>query len=884
MSTTINIPKRASGAQKDQIGDGTLFYTGDVSDFNKSLSGWFIDNPPVLSKHHASLVWRYNHSLDRYILIHVQGSQVVSEAMGRYYPFRAGYEVSRDDMNKIGFSLTSLFAALPRIATMTYGRVELETVVKDRLSMPTSNAATLAHNIQAAIITGRRLMVEVTPKSDGSWREDGIFNCLEMDTVVSAIDSMDIKLRRYATFAFCVDENFEPVLDGVPVVFYREGSALKRGQRDLCMTWLEATSRRMPLSAAESRIAAVFPYPGEKEPLMTIEDMLKAYGIFSKDVAELKDSEWNLWLRLGHQLGEIMPTGWEQFKNYYDKMSGDVRKQFAALVHGASLKWEIDGLNRELFTVVNDAKAYSADEVKTLQRKALQEHLENGRYRFLFADGVPEEMLEGLNAKYLDSLKLSSLESIEKWYGIYKEQKRMKEPGVEDTFNRLIAPCATRLESLREIVDFMKKYPFVPVKVYRKPAKITSVPSTKGLNEEQQALVDRWIEEASKTHSFDDLKAVVNQVTKIKQGDDTDSIQAEGLKNLGKDKLMALLKQANNKGLLGLIESLLKNAKGLPKYWEGFKDIVVPTVKEFLFGKESKWNPAYMMDVKNWTNLASTEDNYPKVYDLIKETFGEALENSTRSGIDKLADDVVRYYAPIESGRGDGHETNDLVEQFIEFLNKIKYDNVNEIEDMLNLSSRRNGTRSLIIGTLAGLVLGGILGFMGYKLLNKQQPSEAQTHYAVQFMPQEKQNLMLMLALLPDSINEVYCDSLVLSMDSVRNNLSFLKLWNDASLKAFEQMDSARISVSPVNAHEAYPDGNSRVISQNKSLLATMLELGCKVDTVTVLGRDVAAIPIPNDSIIGNPQATALPNDYYFKVVKYIDSQLRKDKPVNLPY
>ena len=272
------------------------------------------------------------------------------------------------------------------------------------------------------------------------------------------------------------------------------------------------------------------------------------------------------------------------------------------------------------------------------------------------------------------------------------------------------------------------------------------------------------------------------------------------------------------------------------------------------------------------------------MYDLIKETFEGALENSTRSGIDKLADDVVRYYAPIESGRGDGHETNDLVEQFIEFLNKIKYDNVNEIEDMLNLSSRRNGTRSLIIGALAGLVLGGILGFMGYKLLNKQQPSEAQTHYAVQFMPQEKQNLMLMLALLPDSINEVYCDSLVISMDSVRNNLSFLKLWNDASLKAFEQMDSARISVSPVNAHEAYPDGNSRVISQNKSLLATMLELGCKVDTVTVLGRDVAAIPIPNDSIIGNPQTTALPNDYYFKVVKYIDSQLRKDKPVNLPY
>ena len=137
MKTTINIAKRASGAQKDQIGDGTLFYTGEVSDFNKSLSGLFIDNPPVLSPDYASLVWRYNHGQDRYILIHVQGSQVVSEAMGRYYPFRAGYEVTRTDMNKIGFDLTSLFAALPRISTMTYGRVDLETVVSKNLSVPT---------------------------------------------------------------------------------------------------------------------------------------------------------------------------------------------------------------------------------------------------------------------------------------------------------------------------------------------------------------------------------------------------------------------------------------------------------------------------------------------------------------------------------------------------------------------------------------------------------------------------------------------------------------------------------------------------------------------------------------------------------------------------
>ena len=884
MSTTINIPKRASGAQKDQIGDGTLFYTGDVSDFNKSLSGWFIDNPPVLSKHHASLVWRYNNNLDRYILIHVQGSQVVSEAMGRYYPFRAGYEVSREDMNKIGFSLTSLFAVMPRIATMTYGRVDLETVVKEKLPMTTSNAVTLAHNIQAAIVTGRRLMVEVTPKADDSWREDGIFTCLEMNTVLSAIDSIDIKLRRYATFAFCVDEYFEPVLDGVAVVFCRAGSAVKPGQHDLRMTWLEAISRKLPLTALESRIASLFPYPGAKEPLMTTEELVKAYGIFSKDVATLKDNEWNLWLKMGHQLSEVMPMGWEQFKHFYDKMSSGVRKQFAALVHDASLKWEIDGLNRELFSAMNDAKEFSPEEVQLLQRKALKEHLENGRYRFLFTDGVPEEMLKGLNAKYLESLKLDSLESIEKWYAIYEEQKRMKEPGVHEMFSRLITPYASRLDDLRKVIGFMKKYPFVPVKAYGKPAKITTVPSTRGLSEEQEALVGKWIDEAAKTHSFKDLDAVVNQVVKIKSGDDTDSVQAESLKNLGKDKLMELLQSANGKLVLSKIELLLKSAKGLPKYWSSFRDIVAPTVKAFLFGKDGMWNPTHMMDVKNWAKMAAVADNYPTVYGLIVENFEETLDNTSDDGIDKLVKDVVGYYAPVESGKGDGHEANELVEQFMDYLSEHKYENINEIEDMLNLSSRRNGIKSLIIGAVAGIVLGGLLGFMGYKLLNKQQAAEGQMHYAVQFMPQEKQNLMLMLALLPDSINEVCCDTLKLSMDSVRNNLVYLKPWNDASLKAFEQMDSARISVSPVNPNEEYPDGNTRVISQNKSLLSTMLELGCKVDTVTILGREVASIPIPNDSIIGNPQATELPKDYYFKLVRYIDSSLRNDRPVNLPY
>ena len=884
MSTIINIPKRASGAQKDKIGDGTLFYTGEVSDFNKSLSGWFIDNPPVLSQEHASLVWRYNHGLDRYILIHVQGSQVVSEAMGRYYPFRAGYEVSRDDMNKIDFDLTSLFAAMPRIESMTYGRVDLETKVNKKLSMPTSNATTLAHNIKAAIITGRRLMVEVIPKADRSWREDGIFNCLEMDTVLSAIDSMDIKLRRYASFAFCVDENFEPVLDGVTAIFYRAGSGVKRRQDDLCMSWHEATSQKVPLTAQQEGIAKVFPYPGASEPLMAPEDLSRAYSVFNKDVSTLKDSEWDTWLKMGHQLTEVMPKSWEQFKNYYGKMAGAVKKQFATLVHAPSLSWDIDGLTRDAFDAVNSAQAYGEKELLTLQRKALSGYLENDEYGFLFTDGVPDGMLDGLNAKYLESLNLSSLESVEKWYGIYKKHKRLKEPGVTEAFTRLLKTHAAQLTDLKQMVAFMARYPFVPVEAYRKPTSITSVPSTRDLDDDHAAIVKKWIADEAKNHSFKDLNEVNDLLAKIKSGDETSSIKSEGLKNMDGKTLMALLLKKEVK--VSQVETLLDRSKGLPKYWSDFKDIVKPTVIEFLFGKDRKWNTTYLLDVKNWDTLSKVEEHAPKVFGLVDEAFVNALDGASDKDIDKLIGSVTNYYAPLEDGSG-GHEPNQLVELFVEYLKKHNNEEkANELEDMMKLSSRRgSGIKMLLLGAVAGLVLGGLLGFVGYKMMQKggaNTAPELQAKNFVQFMPREKQNLMLMLAALPDSVNEVSMDTLTLSMDSVRKDLHYLQQWNKMSLQSLEQIDSARIIMRPLTDVEEFGPDVRNVISKQYSLCEMMTNTVFKVDSVIVLGKN-EAIAVP-DSLLGAGQINALPADYYFKVIKYIEANLPKDKIINLPY
>lgn len=889
MNATINIPKRASGSKKDMIGDGTLFYTGDLSDFNKSISGWFIDNPPVLSRQHASLVWRYNRSTDRYILIHVQGSQVVSETMGRYYPFRAGYEVSREDLNRIGISLTSLFAAVPRIATMTYGRVDLETVVNKTLPMPmTSNSETLGHNIIAAIVKGQRLMVEVEPKTDGSWREDGIFNCLEMNTLLSAIDNMDIKLRRYATFAFCVDEHFEPVLDSVPVVFFRAGSKVKRQQDDICLTWHEAVMQRLPLSQAEDGLVRLFPYPGGNEPLMSKDNLLKAYGIFKKDTSTLKGDEWDVWLRMGHQLAEVMPANWQQFQNYYREMTGSVRKQFAAMIHDKSLKWELDGISRDSFAIVNNAQAYTDDELLSLQRKALHEYLENDKYGFLFPDGVPDEMLDGLNAQYLDSLHLDNLESIEKWYRIYKKQKRFKEPGVTEAFIRLLTPLASKLGDLKQIVAFMERYPAVPLKAYRKPEAIESIPSMRDLEEDQENLVKGWIDQEARNYSFKELSDVNDQLTKIVQGEAGNSIATEAIRYMDKKTLCSLLGKMKDSALPVQIEALLKKSKKLPRYWDDFRDLVEPTVKEFLFGMNGMWNSRFLMNVKNWEKLASNKENAPEVYELTQQTFVHTLQNSSDQDVSKLIDDVIGYYAPTEGGAGkdSGNETNALVEEFIDFLKDNDYENNKELEDMLNLSSRRKmGVTTLLLVAMVGLVLGGALGYLGQKLLSKPQPAPKPL-YSVQFMPKEDQNLMLLLTSLPDSVNVVCCDSLTISMDSVRKSLEFLRPWNEASLNAVEKLDSARISVSFTEANRNASSDLPTVINKENSLFNMIARYGCRIDTVSVFQKKnvFVVIPIEYDSLKVTQSIEGLPTDYYFKLIKYIDTRLPDGLDINLPY
>lgn len=870
MNKTIKMPKRASGSKPDQIGDGTLFYTSDVSDFNQSLSGWFVDNPPKLSRKHASLVWRYNRDVDRYILIHVQGSQVESEALGRCYPFRAGYEISRSDMNELSFDLTSLFKALPRIATMKYGRIELETNVKTVSSaIPRDVTSLLTDNIMAAIVSGKRLFIEVQPLGE-SWREDGIFLSLELSYVLAAIDAMPVKLRRYATFAFCVDELFEKVLDNVRVIFYRRGCSIAMEKDDLRMDWNQAIHTQINLSDNERQRIKIFPFPGEKEMLMTDEELQQAYDVFDKAPTALSDNEWDIWLKLGHSLDEIKPSGWKEFGDYINMMPDAVQTKYAALIHDMTMKWDLEGMTRKCYEKANGAQYYSTKDKHTLQRRALKEYLKEERYGFLFSDGVPQNLLTS------DFVLQLNDDDIPWWYDQFDKLGALKNHGVESAFGKKLELSASKLTNMRDIIDFMLKYPFVKASAYAKPdnVKNPSVKERNKLTPNQVQLIDEWLESDAKKTKFKSLTHIIDTTTKAL--DEEDSVQVRSLNYLTEDHLLELLNGSNV--TLDQINTIIKKSEKLGKKdgWEDYKMRVDNAVNKFLFNSSSgNYNAEKLSDVKIWAEICKTEG---PVGARIRNCIIEMLQNMSANEMSSLANNVRAHYVPKEGQSG--HPSDEIFNFFIECYGAHEPEKAKELKEMVN-PPRHFNLMSVCLLALAGLLLGTLIGGFGYKLYAKSSEQEPAIAKAIAFFVPENENRMLMLADIPDSINEVILDSMSISMDSVRKNLSFLTEWNEKSLLVPEQLDSAQIWVSPVNEIEAFVDSMPLVINRQNSLLAELLKRECKVDSIIVLSKSKTSIVIPNDSLKEQPWNGS---SYYFKVIAYIEGKLPTDKAVNLPY
>ena len=873
----IPVPRRAVGSQRDRLGDETLFYTSDVSDAAREVSSIFLDNPPRLSRAHASLVWRYNRPSDRYLLIHVQGSYVVSEAMGRNYPYRAGFEVARADMNRIAFDVRAFVGAVPRIASLPKGRIDLEIPVALHDKQPAdASARMLSLHIQQALVRGHRLLIEVDPPGD-TWREDGVFDCQPMQTLLAAIDDMPLQLRRYATFAFCVDENFKPVLDGVVMVCYRKGSLMQALPGDISMTWAEATSLQ---AEPYQQAGTACRLPGADEPLATLEEVAQTCLIYDKRYQSLQGDEWLTWLASGHELNEVRPDGWQVFATLWKAMPTTVRPKFASVWRKTSTGWELTGLTQTVFQAMH----YTSDELTLLQRKALP-HLVDGRYAFVFAGGMTQEAVQGLDVRLIGNvLGLGSkLEDIGAWHNVYKTHGRDRAAGVPQALTELVAPHLAGLKTLDEVVSTMRRFPFVPANRFVKPASIAAVPELQGLTQEHRQLVEKWISEAVDAFEFRNIDELIRTLNAT---GDTSDVAQKKVTRLTEHQIGQLLNPVSKDRALDVCERLLECTD---EREDALKSAANHAVDQYLMGDKGKWNDQHLLSVDNWDDLAGPdiERRWPHVAKRLQRHMQKLLESNL---VDTMAaaDDVERLYLPHDGSDRAQCEINKFVAMFIEILqhkdNKVETAMGRELEKKLKRYRHPHPVWHLALVAVAGLVLGGVLGFVAHKWMNPTPApggEVANTVKIVQLMHDDGRNPMLTLSQL--SGDTLMTDSLSLAIDSslMCNNQALLEL-NKRSLTT--KTINAQLRVTPL----AMIGTDLFDLSGEMSLLNYLSTYVCRVDTVIVGdGKKQNTIAIPNDSIVGGRELLvnqALPAWYYFGVIRYVEQHL-PDKQKNVfPY
>ncbi len=894
MVKNIHIAKFASGSWTDNIGDTTLFYSAGYTRHASDVSGLFLDNPPVLSPRHASLVWRYNVDVDKFILIHVQGSHVVSKALGRIYPFRAGYEVSRDDMNKIDFCLSSLFQAMPRIKQMPEGRVETETSVGVSHPEATIQARNLAGHIRVALLHGTPLYVAMDAGGERLYG-DGVFGA-ELQTLTAAIESLSPTLRRYASFGFCVDEHYGDVLQGVAIVVYDRASKMVVPQNAIAMTWEEALAQPARISRHEEDLLDSIQLPGAQGPLLAGDNVRRAFAVSGMTPQQLTDGDWTIWRMLGHRFEQLGTDGWRTFRNYFGRMNGESQQAYIEAVREASLGWTMDGFHEDVFKLMN----YDGRMVELLQTKALPGYLSEGRHSFLFGKGLSQAQKEQLDGRFVRALKLGDPAAVISWYGIFEKNGCIKNKGVTaafgDLFGTLVVPG---LKSMGKIVESMRKYPFIPADYFRPPQKVTVPDGMGGLKPAYRELVEKWVSEAASACSFGDTEAVTDALRRMLESKDKGrSPESMALRQMGAEELFALLSKGNERQRYDDCEKLLRTMRELPKEWDDFvRNTVLPAVQHTVFG--GKRNEAYrplltkeqLLDVHEWGRIAAIRKGHPLVFKVVRGRLQTYFEQTSAKG---LANDIKTHFINAASLKKEKKSPQDdntavryknnaaeafpIITLYISTIKK-SYSNMSKELDHLfrDLKGTRNWTKirtvawvcSAIICALGGLVAGKYL-FSGEKPL----PDEGMS---IVWKGSQQSNLMQQLAYVADwdSVSMVKVDSLEmkhLAFGKTTDLLPLSKVFYQ--MNGVENADTALVRACTLN-DKGEPAGktDTLVVTFDKPLLESVCDKKYRIQNVTV--KD-CSIDIPNTALMASDTVatSTLDAKYYFAVVRFLSKKL----------
>lgn len=544
-SKTINIYKSISGSlpQADKFGDGRLLYSEGISTMADNISSMFMDSQGRLSDKYATIIWTYYDDIDRYVFTNIQGHYTVFEAEARAYPYRATFEVDRDDLNSLAtegaIAFRSLFDAMPRIRQIE----QLETAgtattiaPRSADSMYATEAEALADRIVDAIAQQKRLYIALDTEGRTDLQAAALQDSAEMLTIASALELLPPGFARYATFALCFDDKHLNIPGDILIYVYVKGRfTLPDGAKSI--TWSEATkpiaqpqlkrSTRKALNIAST-------LPGAKERLIGLDimasrvaDINRTYdSIQQKDPTTdcLTETEWPTWL-LEHKIGSVACHSWTQLKQCVAKAPAAVRRQLLEQHKQEAAGWKLSTDMQTLLPDMGfDAKVFDGWRCSILAHYLYDASIQH-KYGFLFADGT-FDFARHLNSKFVEKLAPSpasdkaagskpptfadSKTFYDKWMKIFGDHKALNEATLTAFAAKYDALPFQKITQIIETLKMLNKtFPDIRITmqgmkarakafVYKKLDSIPALDSSdyKGLTDEQKAWVKAHIESA----------------------------------------------------------------------------------------------------------------------------------------------------------------------------------------------------------------------------------------------------------------------------------------------------------------------------------------------------------------------------------------------------
>lgn len=437
----IKIPRVAFGSYTNKLGDTRLYYTEGCSDKTRYVKSEFQDARHVLSKEFASVLWQYGADKDVFRMKHVQGWNVYFEAEARIYPYRAAFEVARQDMEKLNpdHLLVSRFTeAIPqntqyKDTDLKEGAEELELNVDEKFAPSTNpEAKCLSSWMEHYFLTeGKRLCIELDMTGKTAFG-GAIFQQPELKTLLAAIELLPMELARFVSFGFAMDENYAKFASDNFLNVVVKGSRFS-ANGDV-KTWDEVTKAPCgDLTFQREAFAGLKKGIGIPSATNTLDSLLerlpkqvKRYKqIIDAAPSSLKGEDWDIWL-CKHTFSEIKVGKWSEFDLYMGNIP-QISKQGRKLQEDfiASQRATLAGLalNEKLMEKYLAAINFTDKEVKGLRDKAVSEYLlsECVRFKFLFPEDCDYDFKAILTPEFLKQHLTET--SLGNWWNIYQKRK-----------------------------------------------------------------------------------------------------------------------------------------------------------------------------------------------------------------------------------------------------------------------------------------------------------------------------------------------------------------------------------------------------------------------------------------------------------------------------